>query len=442
MRSMIEAVTVTGVLIVAGSTALPAQLPAPTNVVATATGPTTAHVAWTPRSAMGYQVLRYRADNPKAPEAQSIQLAAGSSQWDDSGLQAGVAYQYTVAALYATGSGQTSVSLTMPASTTTRSVLSGVTLSRSLGTSSPPPPAPPPPAPVPLPKPPAGTRVTPAAGLPGTAVRVEGTGLSLVSAVMYGSQSLKWAPVSDQQLTFSLPRVTGFGGVPILVSLLTREGVLGTITPSPIVANPPELTNIYIRDVSYTPFAVCCGRLQLIGQGLSNPAGGQPVVKVNGIPAIVASARDAMVEFQLPNPAPGFAGGLVPVTLEHLGGIATLPKPFFYELGPPVITAISPADIPIGVATTVTVTGTHLAQAKGLCLPPPPGGYPETGMFLRPDWPPVTAAANTQFQAVVQLSKATNGPVKVLVPSSTTSGLTGSTISCVANATPVYVQVH
>jgi len=637
------------ILMAAGWTATAAaQLPGPAGVAATITSASSARLTWMSGKVLGYQVLRYRADNPKVPEAQSAQLDPSVTQWDDRGLLAGVSYQYVVAALYPRGTGQTAVFLSMPA-TLVKSVpndlstaqISSTSLigSRALaaGLLPPPPPAPPPAAVLssltpasPYPgqtvtltganlsgvtaitvgkadlsvagpnpplgatavvpataitnvdanhvsfqwplnpswwlgigvriqlttaagtstspfdvtvdrqpyitgatKPltragghidlvgrnldnvtggyigavapntasnprlaaspgwmglsasiftptncsregilllegtttsgavqtnsgfvggttqtglvttlgatpvrggcgitPTGTSVSPQMGRPGTTVRVTGQGFTWMTGVQIGSTSLQWTPISDTQFDLVLPNVPGNnGGLPLNALLLNNipDGTLaGSLTSPPIVAYPPLIQGLS------TTWAECCESVTLSGKGLTDGTASRPLIKLNGVAIPASSASYSTATFQIPNPAPGGPSGPVSVYLEHAGGSSTAPQQLIVVDGPTTISSITPADIPYNVATTVTVRGTNLARARGICLP---GTDPSGPVVPRTDLYP---ASNTEFQVVVQ-AYTTSGPIRVAqAPNVAQRQYT----VCLANATPVNINVH
>ncbi len=631
------------VLLMAGWTATAAaQLPGPVGVTATVIGPGAARLAWMPGKVLGFQVLRYRADNPKAPEAQSARLDPSITQWDDTGLLAGVSYQYVVAALYPRGTGQTSVSLSIPAAmikqiptnlNTTAISSGGLVGARAAGFLPPPPPAPPaaavlssltPASPYPgqtvtltganlggvtaitvgvgsisplavsavvptasisnvdanhvsFPWPlnsswwlgigvriqvttaagvvtspfgvtvdrqpyitgatkaltragghidlvgrnldqvsggyigavapntasnprlaaspgwmglsasiftpancsregilllegitttaavqtgtgqtvggtsqiglitslgatpirggcgitPTGTSVNPSIGRPGTTVRVTGQGFTWMTGVQYGSTSLQWTPISDTQFDLVLPNVAGNnGGLPLSAFLLNNipDGtVAGSISPSPIVAYPP-----LVQGLSAT-WAECCETVTLNGKGLTDGTGLKPTIKLNGMAVVVGSASYNSATFTIPYPAPGGPSGPVTVSLEHAGGVSTAPQPLIVVDGTTTITSITPSDIPYNVATPVTVRGTNLARARGICMP---GSDPTSGQMISRTDPNPTS--NTEFQVVVQ-AYTISGPVRIMQAPNV--GQRQYTV-CMTNPTAVNINVH
>jgi hypothetical protein len=85
--------------------------PAPTNVKAMATSPTSAAISWDLAAGARYLVQRRQTDNPTCCVAQSGYVTSGS--WQDGGLMPGNQYSFVVSALYSDGrSGSTEVMAT------------------------------------------------------------------------------------------------------------------------------------------------------------------------------------------------------------------------------------------------------------------------------------------------------------------------------------------
>jgi hypothetical protein len=278
---------------------------------------------------------------------------------------------------------------------------------------------------------PTGNYVSPQVAKPGSTVRVAGKGFSWITGIQYGPTSLKWTPISDIEFDLEIPvppNPDTWAGGPISPQLLNSipDGTVpGSLNPAPISAYPPLAQGLS------AVWAECCESVVLTGKWLTNPVGGMPIVKVNGVRVQVASASFNAVTFQVPYPAAGDLGGPAPVSIEHPGGSSTTPTPLILVTDPSAITSISPASISAGVATTVTVTGTNLARARGICLP----GANQLGPFvLRTD--PVTS--NTQMQVLVN-SPAVSGPISVAVPPNIQQR---QYTICQANATPVNIVVH
>jgi len=278
---------------------------------------------------------------------------------------------------------------------------------------------------------PTGNYVSPQVAKPGSTVRIAGKGFTWLTGIQYGGASLKWTPISDIELDLELP-VPGspdmWAGGPISVSLVNSipdGNVTGTVNPAPISAYPPLIQSLS------AVWGECCENIAINGKWLSNPVGGKPTVKVNGVQVQVLSTALNTVVFQMPYPANGDPGGPAQVTIEHAGGSAVAPNPLIVVTDNSAITSISPATIAAGVATTVTVTGTNLARARGICLP---GASPTGPFVLRTD----QVTNNTQMQVVVQ-SPAVSGPVWVAVPPNLQQR---QYTICQANPTTVNIAVH
>jgi len=160
----------------------------------------------------------------------------------------------------------------------------------------------------------------------------------------------------------------------------------------------------------------------LSGQRLTDAAGAPPVVRVNGVQAVLVSASATAVAFRVPDPGAGFRGGTLPVTIDHSGGGAAAGG-LIMVTGAPVITSLSTLVLLPGSIVDVTVRGTNLAHVDGLCLP----GQPK---FVPRKAPPTD---NEQFEVHIQFPYYMDGPVMPGFGSAAAP-------SCLASANPVKVS--
>lgn len=290
--------------------------------------------------------------------------------------------------------------------------------------------------------PPVVTSVVPQVGAPGTTIHVYGQGLSWVTVrnpVASGSvsyTSVSYALVSDNELTLKIPNLTPpptgvartstplYGAQPFQPRLQNPFSP-GHVGPqlSLVAAYPPQVNGLS------APYAEPGQPLTITGLGLADPAL-QPVVTVGTVPAAITSGTATAITVTMPAlDANAYPNAVVPVTVQHQGGNSTAPTQLIIVDGPFTITSISPATVPAGVSTVVTVQGDNLARAKGICLP-----GASQAMLGRID--PVTS--NYQLMVTVR-SSTLNGPVSVAVPLSPAQP---QTLVCQANPTAVTLTVQ
>ncbi len=203
----------------------------PTNVAVTGDDKA-ATITWAGvANAVSYKVLRSTDLNV---QGQDLTGPITAATFVDSKLTPGTTLYYSVVATAANGSTAASapVAYLVPA---TMLAINKTAARRTVGVPAPqPPPAPPPAAPVI----PAGTSVVPSAALPGQAVRVLGTGFSALTAVKSGTTSLTWTPVSDTEISLTLPGpVSGLYGrqsLPVALHHNAPNVAPGSVQPAPV----------------------------------------------------------------------------------------------------------------------------------------------------------------------------------------------------------------
>ena len=245
VHRLLLAVTISGLL----AAPLAGQLPGPGGLAAAATSTTTARLTWLAGGKIfGYQVVRYRSDNLKTPEFTSPQLGSATGQWDDTGLTPGVTYQYVVAAIYSRGSGQSVISLTMPAIRAITDASTSLTTRTQLSTLFVPPP---PPAEYTL----STTSTTPTGPAP--------AGFTVSGTPMVAQ--LRWSAATGVT-SYAIWRTDGSGGT---TSQRTPNGFAGTALPDTVP--DPRLSYYYRLAVNYSNGTWGEARTTFVSPAPTNP---------------------------------------------------------------------------------------------------------------------------------------------------------------------------
>jgi hypothetical protein len=199
------------------------------------------------------------------------------------------------------------------------------------------------------------TSISPTSGSTGggTAVTISGSNLSGATAVDFGSSPATITSDSASSITATTPAGSGTVGV----TVTTASGTATSPTDYTYVAPPPPPT---ISGISPTSGSAAGGTsVTITGTNLANAT----VVDFGTAAATVTSDTATSVVATSP---PGL--GNVNVTLTTLGGTASAPVQFTYNIPPgfPTVTLVSPATGPSWGGTTVTVTGTNLLNTSGV----------------------------------------------------------------------------
>ncbi|MFD5426552.1 IPT/TIG domain-containing protein [Streptomyces sp. NPDC127084] len=178
----------------------------------------------------------------------------------------------------------------------------------------------------------------PAAG--GTAVTINGSGFTGVTAVRFGTVPAAFMVINTSQITATSPMGSGTVNVTVVATSGTSNGVAYTYIATPVLS-------------SLTP-----GRgptsggntVTLIGSALS----GATAVKFDSSPAVIIGNSSTQVTVTAP------AGPAAPadVTVTTPGGVSN-PLPYFH-IAPPVISTVSPDKGPLAGGNSVTITGSNL----------------------------------------------------------------------------------
>lgn len=197
-----------------------------------------------------------------------------------------------------------------------------------------------------LPAPPSITSIEPPNGPVNTMVRLFGTGLLSVTRVELSGNAVAFTPVSDTELTFTVPAGASTG--PVSITAATGAAITSlpfTVTSGGLPA--PTIT-------SFTPQTGPPGqRVEITGTGLSAITS----ATIGGQRVAIASWGDTYFVAWVPsnNAASG------PIVLTHKDGTITHPTPFTVAYAAPVITGIDPVTGPEG--TSVGITGINLFPA-------------------------------------------------------------------------------
>ncbi len=409
--------------------AMIAAVLAPTNVAVTG-DQQSATITWTAApSATSYRVLK---STDPASTGQDLTAPIATTSFVDRAIAPGQTVYYTVIAVGSTGmtAAAAPVAFTPPARLTRTAA---TTFQRV-------PPPPPPPAASP-PVVPSGTGVTPSMSLPGRTVRVSGKGFSALTAVRWGTTDLGWTRLSDTEIDLTLPSAPGeYGKVPVAVSLLHNVpgAAPGTVTPEPLVLMPPLVTSLPL-------FAECCEAILIVGEGLKATP---PSVTIGGVSGTLLAADDRGLLVKLPLAPANDPGGPKTVVVQHAGGSANAPTPLTIVTGPSSITSIAPAVVPGRTVSEVTVYGTNLFRAVGICIPGNSmimrrAGVPRKGTWPAPGGQPV---ANDQMTVELDRPVPATGPIALAVPATVPAGRRSyndmSSAVCQPNPTAVNITVQ
>ena len=229
-----------------GTAAAKAQVTPPRGLDITATGPSTVHMTWRAAPAFWFQVSRYREATPDVPEVTSGKLPGTTTQWDDAGLQGGVAYQYVIESQYP---GVRDPYRALPTPFTMP--LERVTLAKDIaaprqGASPPrsaPPPSPPTPAP-PTPTPPTTTPppTTPPPTMPPPSPTTPVLALPPSSSATSGFRGMQ---ISTGTVQLTWPPVNGVQGYKVRGPKLPPEGQM-TQDTSLVVSGLPVGTHLFL----------------------------------------------------------------------------------------------------------------------------------------------------------------------------------------------------
>ena len=244
---------------------------------------------------------------------------------------------------------------------------------------------------------PAIVSFTPASGPVGTVVTLTGTGLMGATAVSFnGTAATNVTVVSATSLTATVAAGTNSGPI----SVTTPAGTATSATPFTVLA-PPAFT-------SFTPASGPVGTVvTLTGTNLS----GTTAVNVNG----TAAASFAVVSATSLTATVAAGTGSGPISVTTPAGTATSATPFTV-LAPPAITALSPANGPVG--TAVMVTGTDLGGTTRLTL----NGAAVVGF----------AVVNATSVTFTVPAGATSGPVVATTPSGVSNATRVFTVTSVS----------
>ncbi len=202
------------------------------------------------------------------------------------------------------------------------------------------------------PPPPPGTRglitgLTPATGLEGTTVVIDGVGLTGASAVAFaGKPAADFAVVDDNTVTAVVPVGAASGPVSVTTpSAVLTSAVRFTVVPAPTVTGFTPNTGLGGTSIVVT------------GSGFTSAT----AVSVGGAATAFTVLSDTTLRATVP--VDGTSG---PVLVDTLGGTATSAASFTVATPPPAptVTGFSPSNGSPG--TVVTLVGTNLQTTTGV----------------------------------------------------------------------------
>ncbi len=199
------------------------------------------------------------------------------------------------------------------------------------------------------------TGISPATGpdAGGTSVTITGTNLANATAVDFGTTGV--TPLADSATSITVNSPAGAGNVDVTV---TTAGGNGT-SPTQFVYQAPPPTPV-VTSISPSSGAEIGGTsVTVTGSALQN------ATSVDFGPTPGTIAADTATSITVTSPA---GTGSVSVVVRTPGGTATSPAQFTYLAPPPspTISGISPSSGPTSGGTSVTLTGTNLANTTGV----------------------------------------------------------------------------
>jgi hypothetical protein len=209
---------------------------------------------------------------------------------------------------------------------------------------------------------PSVTGINPSAGptTGGTTVTITGTGLANAMAVYFGTNLATIVPGNNTDIQLVVASPAGVAGT-VDVQVVTAGG-----QSTPVTAD--KFTYAAVPSVTHIAPAIGPANggttVILYGSGLSNAT----AVYFGTFQATIVpgSNTDGQITVTTPLQVNG-TSAIAAVTVVTAGGTsAVLPADWFTFVAAPAVTGISPAAGPLGGKTTVTITGTGLANATAV----------------------------------------------------------------------------
>ncbi|MGW7365793.1 IPT/TIG domain-containing protein [Streptomyces sp. NPDC054841] len=174
----------------------------------------------------------------------------------------------------------------------------------------------------------------------GTAVTINGSGFTGVTAVRFGTVSASFTVISTSQITATSPAGSGTVNVTVVSTSGTSNGVAYTYVATPVLSSlaPGRGPTSGGNTVTIT------------GSALS----GATAVEFDSSPAVITGNTSTQVTVTAPAGPPAPAD----VTVTTPGG-ASNPLPYFY-IPAPAISLVSPDKGPLAGGNSVTITGSNL----------------------------------------------------------------------------------
>lgn len=236
------------------------------------------------------------------------------------------------------------------------------------------------------------TRFSPAQGIAGTAVTIEGAGLTSATAVQFGGVEAAFSILADLLTAIVPPNA--------------KTGPITVVTANGTVASAENFTVLTQEAPSIASFSPMEGEfgtsVQIQGNHLSNVTS----VKFNGVETSFSLVTGSLVA-TVPASA---STGLISVTTA--GGTAVSSAPFaVLQRGAPVVTGFNPASGPPGWA--VEIQGVNLVNVTAVQFNGVNASFLSAGGTLRASVP----------------SNATSGPITVVTASGTAASAQSFTVT-------------
>ncbi|MGW2562063.1 IPT/TIG domain-containing protein [Streptomyces sp. NPDC001514] len=180
----------------------------------------------------------------------------------------------------------------------------------------------------------------------GTAVTINGSGFTGVTAVRFGTVSASFTVISTSQITATSPAGSGTVNVTVVATSGTSNGVAYTYVTLPVLSSLSPNRGPTSGGNTVT----------LTGTNLS----GATAVQFDSRPAVITGNTATQVTVIAP------AGPAAPaeVKVTTPGGVSN-PLPYFY-IPAPVISLISPDKGPLAGGNSVTITGSNLTLTSSV----------------------------------------------------------------------------
>ena len=263
------------------------------------------------------------------------------------------------------------------------------------------------------------TGLTPTAGPSGggTSVTITGTNLANASAVDFGSNAAKISSDTAGQIVAVSP--IGSAGT-VFVTVTTAGGTSGNSSSYQFTYVPaPAVTSV-------TPTAGPLGGGTTVTITGTNLANASAVDFGSGNPATISSDTAG----QIVAVSPAGSAGTVLVTVTTAGGTFASSSEQFTYVPPPAVTGVSPTAGPLGGGTSVTITGTNLANASAV-------DFGNTAASISSDTAgQIVAVSPIGSAGSVYVTVTTAGGTTATSPSDRFTYVVAPTVATPASATP------